>query len=145
MPNRGAPSVQVVTLSCDAAAMQAWSSVRNHIADEFGAARVAPIDGVVRVWRLLAANNREVARGSELFAEARSAWDAVAGFQELAARLELHTFHGPRAATHGWAALDHDRVVMTCSRWYETAPISLEVGATALELLRSARIHGARE
>jgi hypothetical protein len=143
MPNRGSPSVQVVTLPCDDAAMQAWSSMRNHIADELGVPPLVPFGGVVRVWRLLAANNREVARGSELFAEARSAWDAVAGFQELADRLELHTFHGPRAATHGWAALTAGNVVMTCSRWYETAPISLEVGATAVELLSVARTHGA--
>lgn len=145
MSTTSAPTVQVLTLSCDSAGMQAWAATRDHVVNELGRGAVGVPSGDVRVWRLLAANNREVARGSEAFDDARSAWSHVVSAQRRSNALLMLTFHGPQAATHGWAAVAGGRLVMTCSRWYETASISLEVAAVARQLLQVVTVPRARQ
>jgi len=136
----GTPIVQLVALPCDAAALLAWTAARDHVAAALGFAPAAVPAGVVRVWRLLAANNREVARSAELFDSLAAALDAATQVQERWADLEPATFHGPATASHGWAASIDGRLALTCSRWYETGPISMDACRASIASLRTAQI-----
>jgi hypothetical protein len=127
----GYASVQFVEIpAANAAARQAWCRYRGDVESET----------TNQGWRLIAANNREIGRGAQLFTSCDQARAAVHRLQQEYA-FELQTFHGPRAGTHGWSAAVGGRLVITCARWYETETISREAAGTALTILRDARIH----
>lgn len=129
--------------SVDQPGLVAWSRFREQVLAALEGPAIPadlPQAGRVGVWRLLASNNREVARSAGVFDSFDSAKRAVALLQERWEELEVETFHGPVSATHGWAATLGGIPVVTCSRWYETGPISLDVSAASIESLRCARI-----
>ena len=92
------------------------------------------------IWRMLASNNREVARSAVAYPSFESARRAVLELQHVDVPFEIRTFHGPSSGTHGWAALSNGQVVFTCARWYETSSISLEVSASSVAAFRSATV-----
>ncbi|PRY67487.1 hypothetical protein B0I08_10694 [Glaciihabitans tibetensis] len=97
----------------------------------------APLGGV---WRLLATNNREIARSVRVyptFAEARADVDRVCANRE---RLVVAAVVGPDRGTRGWYATLDGEPVITCSRWYETSSSSVAASADAVEALQLAVI-----
>jgi hypothetical protein len=97
----------------------------------------APLGGV---WRLLATNNREIARSVRVypsFPEARTEVDRIcAGREELVVAAVV----GPDRGTRGWYATLGGEAVITCSRWYETSSSSIAASMDAIEALQSAVI-----
>ncbi|WP_374946937.1 hypothetical protein [Agreia sp.] len=116
---------------------RAWSRFR----DQLTSTDQRPVDGLadpqsgsVCVWRLLASNNRELARSAVLY---RSFDDARAAV--FAARLprqdfEIRSVHGPNAGTHGWFAQEPDgSPLMTCGRWYGAHAASVDAAQHSIE------------
>ncbi|MFJ4038430.1 hypothetical protein ACIPVB_10120 [Microbacterium sp. NPDC090007] len=94
----------------------------------------APGAGVYGVWRLLATNNRELARGTALHASPDHAWADAEHLRERAADLSTTTLRGDLSTRHGWALRLDGVPVLMCSRWYESPS---EAAAAA----RAARMH----
>lgn len=144
MPSGSGSAVLFIAFSSmDAPGLVAWSVFRQQVIDSMGSGQSAndTVDGgPVGVWRLLASNNREVARSADLFDSFASARDSVERLQSRWQELELATFHGPASASHGWAASLDGSPAVTCARWYETGPISLDVSAASIDSFRRARI-----
>ena len=131
----------------DAPGLVAWTRFRELISRGLSAsdptldARLAAGGGSpVGIWRMLASNNREVARSATAYPSFESARAAVLALQESDEQFQIVTFHGPSSGTHGWVALAGGRAVLTCARWYETSSISLEVSASAVAAFRSAHV-----
>lgn len=80
----------------------------------------APGAGVYGVWRLLATNNRELARGTALHASPNHAWADAEHLRERAADLSPTTLRGDLSTRHGWALRLDGEPVLMCSRWYES-------------------------
>ena len=143
MPSGSGAAVFFVAFdSNDEPGLHAWTQFRQQLlaakggvtpANEFHADHVG-------VWRLLASNNREVARSASVYSSFDDAREAVEQLQQRASELEVECFHGPVSASHGWTASLDGVVQMTCSRWYETGPISLDVSSASISSLRTARI-----
>jgi hypothetical protein len=136
----GTPILQPVALACDSPALAAWAGARNHAAGALGLAPLRMPSGVVLMWRLLAANNRELARSAQLYDSVGLARQAATELQRHWAELEPTTFHGPVTASHGWAASVDGLLVLTCARWYETGPISMDACRASIASLRTAQI-----
>lgn len=129
--------------SLDQPGLLAWAQFRQQVFTAMHGAPPppdTPSAGHVGVWRLLASNNREIARSAELFDSFTAAEEAVKQLQSRWEELEVQTFHGPVSARHGWAASFEGAPAVTCSRWYETGPISIEVSGASIASLRLARI-----
>lgn len=76
--------------------------------------------GMFGVWRLLATNNRELARGSSLHESPDSAWAEAEGLRARFAELTPSVMRGSAAMRHGWALRLSGDPVLICSRWYES-------------------------
>lgn len=85
------------------------------------------------IWRLLARNNRELARSAGLFASADAAAAHVQTLQVALDRLELRLCHGEEHGDYLWVALLDCRPVLMSARAYEGAAAarSASVGALA--------------
>lgn len=94
----------------------------------------------VGVWRLLATNNREIARCAYIYGSFLKARANALHVQRRVDDVVISTIHGPVAGTHGWFASLDGGIVLTCSRWYETSSLSLEAADGAIEALRHAVI-----
>ena len=93
-----------------------------------------PVSAESSLWRLLAANNRELGRSFMLY---RHFEVARAHVEKLQARPDLLTVEhvrGPNTGSCGWVIMAGDTPVMTCSRWYS----SLSAGAVAADRALSA-------
>lgn len=131
----------------DAPGLVAWTRFRELITSGMSASdpslkdRVTAVDtSPLGIWRMLASNNREVARSAAAYPSFESARRAVLALQDADDPFEIVTFHGPSSGTHGWVALSNGQAVLTCARWYETASISLEVSTSAVAAFRSAYV-----
>ncbi|CAN5164988.1 hypothetical protein BH09ACT6_BH09ACT6_24970 [soil metagenome] len=102
-------------------------------------AAAAP-SGQSGIWRLLASNNREVARSSFLYTSFVSARGHVLQLQETIGDMTVTVVNGPTAGTHGWFARIDGSAVMTCARWYGASASSLEAAVATLEALRVATV-----
>lgn len=94
------------------------------------------------VWRLLAPNNRELARSAHLYSSEAMATVHFVELQQAAGRLEILLVHGAVHGTYTWVALLDGTVVMTASRAYEgMAAARSAIGGVlaALELAHIAR------
>ncbi|MBM7472208.1 hypothetical protein [Subtercola frigoramans] len=92
------------------------------------------------IWRLLASNNREVARSSYLYTSFVAARGHVLYLQQSVDDMQITIVNGPTAGTHGWFASIDSSAVMTCARWYGASASSLEAAVTTLAALRSATV-----
>jgi hypothetical protein len=131
----------------DAPGLVAWTRFRELISRGMSASDPTLNDRAtmvntspVGIWRMLASNNREVARSAIAYPSFESARRGVLDLQQVPEPFDIRTFHGPSSGMHGWAALADDRVVLTCARWYETASISLEVSASSISAFRTATV-----
>ncbi|MFF0911985.1 hypothetical protein ACFWZW_14965 [Microbacterium enclense] len=78
------------------------------------------VGGVFGVWRLLASNNRELARGTDLSASPDRARAAVELAQTRSVELAPATVRGSSAMRHGWSLRLDGEPVLMCARWYES-------------------------
>jgi len=110
---------------------------------------VSPVSGDEReraragrfgVWRILATNNRELGRGSGLFATPSEALATVEGLQREALDLTASVVRGVTPMTHGWVLRRDGEAVMTSSRWYESASEAATAARAARKVLAAANI-----
>ncbi len=111
------------------------------IASSGGRTTAAPV-GVYGVWRLLATNNRELARCALVYVSPGAALDAVRLEQGRVLDMAVTTVRGPRATTHGWVIRRGDRPVVTAARWYESAGEAAAAARAATVVLATADIAG---
>lgn len=92
------------------------------------------------IWRLLALNNREVARSLFLYESVEAANGHVLKLQRSSVEFEIHLIRGPVSMQHGWYATTNGVAVMSCGRWYPASGLCLESAAYCVEALRTARV-----
>jgi hypothetical protein len=92
------------------------------------------------VWRLLAPNNRELARSAHLYRTIVDAERHAVQLQNSSEDLEVSLVLGPRPGMRGWVASHRGVVVLTCGRWYGGAAANSESAAAAVQLVASAAI-----
>lgn len=123
-----------------------WNTMRRQLQGQPSAAaaseplRLPPHSGI---WRLLAPNNRELARSARLYAGEAAAAEHFLELQGRVDRFEVIPAHGPVVTANGWLAVLDGRVVMTSARWYEGQASSRAAAAGALAALAEARLSGA--
>ncbi len=89
-------------------------------------------------WRLVAGNNRELARSFLLYESVESAREHVERLQADHATLAVSVLRGGRGGSWGWVARHEDHAVMTSSRWYESASTAAAAAAGAISSFASA-------
>jgi hypothetical protein len=90
------------------------------------------------IWRLLATNNREIARSAREYTSRVEALADVTWIRDHADDLVAIPVVGVQRANRGWVAMLHGETVMTGSRWYESTSTSTGASADALQALRTA-------
>lgn len=130
--------------------LAAWLLFRAHLLPEWSVAagslsETAPEStlgqlGVFGVWRLLATNNRELARCARVFVSPRAAFDAAVAEQSRVEEMTVTAVRGPQSTTHGWVIRRGDRPVLTAARWYESASEAAAAGRAASSALATATI-----
>jgi hypothetical protein len=109
--------------------LHSWLRFRAHIVPEAGASAVTAVvpDDVSAprsqhgVWRLLATNNRELARGVALHASPGLALVDAEVLQQGSAALTTHIVRGASSTAHGWLLRREGVAAVMCARWYESA------------------------
>lgn len=94
----------------------------------------------ITVWRLLAPNNRELARSARCYATPDDALAHLAALREHAGGLRVATVAGSQAERHGWYLSLGLVPVLTCSRWYGVQSASLESADAARRAMAEAPI-----
>ncbi|KTS78954.1 hypothetical protein NS183_18540, partial [Microbacterium testaceum] len=130
--------------------LAAWLLLRSYFLPEMAAvhleAQVAtPSEnivslGVFGVWRLLATNNRELARCAAVYTSPAAAVAAARREQSRAADLQLTAVRGPGSTKHGWILRSAGVPVVTTARWYESAGEAMAAGRTAVNVFASAQV-----
>ncbi|RFA12881.1 hypothetical protein B7R22_14645 [Subtercola boreus] len=92
------------------------------------------------IWRLLALNNREIARSLFLYESVGAASAHVRKLQQSEADLEVHLIRGPVSMQHGWYATLNSVAVMSCGRWYPAAGLCHESASYSVTALRTAQV-----
>ncbi|RFA10335.1 hypothetical protein B7R54_14790 [Subtercola boreus] len=92
------------------------------------------------IWRLLALNNREIARSLFLYESASAASEHVRKLQRSSDDIEVHLIRGPVSMQHGWYATLDSVAVMSCGRWYPAAGLCHESAVYSVTALRTARV-----
>lgn len=92
------------------------------------------------IWRLLALNNREIARSLFLYESAAAASDHVRMLQRSSDDIEVHLIRGPVSMQHGWYATLNTVAVMSCGRWYPAAGLCHESAVYSVSALRTALV-----
>lgn len=98
---------------------------------QFGTARAG-------IWRMIASNNRELARSSFLYDSFVKAQSHILHLKENTAGMVVTVVTGPTAGTHGWYVSIDGTPVMTCGRWFRTAPSCHAAAEGTIEAFRLA-------
>ncbi len=121
-----------------------WDTMRRQLQGKASVASELPhLPPHAGIWRLLAPNNRELARSARLYSGEAAAAEHFLELQSEADRFEVIPAHGPVATALGWLAVLDGRVVMTSARWYEGQASSRSAAAGALAALAEARLSAA--
>jgi hypothetical protein len=103
----------------------------------------APGQGLYGVWRVLATNNRELARGASLHPSPVDAFVDAESAKAAADTLTSSVVRGSQPMTHGWVLRREGAPVLTASRWYESASEANAAAKAARKALAAATIvHG---
>ncbi len=132
-------------------AVQAWARFRNEISAVHPVASARVSDAVVlspstaprtaaAFWRVLATNNRELARSYFLYPSFAAAAGHVQRLILAADELAIVPLGGTTGREHGWYATMGDTPVLSCSRWYGGRSTALQAGIGAIRSLATARI-----
>lgn len=103
-----------------------------------GTSQVTPAQS--GVWRLLAPNNRELARSARLYGSEVAAATHFIELQQLVHRLEIAVVHGAVHGAYAWVALLGSAMVMTAGRAYEGTAATRGAMGGALAALKTARV-----
>ncbi|MCC2032596.1 hypothetical protein [Microbacterium allomyrinae] len=90
------------------------------------------------LWRLLATNNRELARSFLLYTRFEAAHAHVEELQANHGTLRIVHLSGASSGSRGWLITAADVPVMTCSRWYGSLSTAAAAAEGALEAFRGA-------
>lgn len=130
--------------------LSAWLLFRSYLLPELAASQLALMDdptavslapiGVYGVWRLLASNNRELARCATVYPSPPAAIAAVRGAQAQVSEMSVSTVRGPVATKHAWLLRRGDRPVATAARWYESPGEAAVAGRAAIAVLGTADV-----
>ena len=97
------------------------------------------------VWQLVSANNRELARGSEVHSSFSDAHSTAAQVVAASDRLALEFVSEAGRGVYGWYVSIDGKPVMTCARWYLTDRDRRNSIEIALRSISAATLHaGAR-
>ncbi|MCU1405541.1 MAG: hypothetical protein JWQ43_1844 [Glaciihabitans sp.] len=126
--------------SVDAATAGSRSWVRNSLplTEPAPPEPLPPASQEAGVWRLLAANNREIARGSHVYSGFDVARSHVLKLRDRAGDFSIVQVLGPQRGMRGWFVSLNGTAVLTCSRWYEAASSSADAACDAVETFRTA-------
>lgn len=116
-----------------------WSITAGSLSESTPEAALTQL-GVFGVWRLLATNNRELARCARVFVSPRAAFDAAVAEQARVEEMTVTAVRGPQSTTHGWVIRRGDRPVLMAARWYESASEAAAAGRAASTALGTATI-----
>lgn len=72
------------------------------------------------VWQLVSANNRQLARGIDIYESFDEARSTVSDLMEGSASLCVELVSEPGHGVYGWYLSLDGRPVVTCARWYLT-------------------------
>jgi hypothetical protein len=86
----------------------------------------------VGIWRLLASNNRELARGWSVYPSLDAACDDVTRLQRSIDSLVIAAVRGETASQNGWLATLDGEPVLSCGRWFGASSTSLHSARTAI-------------
>ena len=90
------------------------------------------------IWRLIAANNRELARSWSVYPHEQAARNDVARLQRSVRSLVVTLIRGESASHYGWLATLHGEPVVSSGRWFGAASTSLHSAETTLADFASA-------
>lgn len=105
-----------------------------------GASGSFPGAGSAGVWRLLATNNRELARSSHAYTSLDGAQAHIARIRDRVDALGVVFVLGPSPGMRGWFLTLDGHVVATCGRWYGGVVPCQESSAATIDSLRTATI-----
>ena len=130
-----------------------WAALRDSIGmgrpfdeDTFPAAARRPADPAavkvasVGIWRLIASNNRELARSWVAYSDFEAARTHVAHLQANVEALELSLVRGESASQYGWLASLNGVPVIMSGRWFGAASSSLQSASTTIAELGRASV-----
>ena len=86
----------------------------------------------VGIWRLLASNNRELARSWNAYPSFEAARDDVARLHRVVGSLEVSVVRGESASQYGWLATLDGEPVISSGRWFGASSTSLQSAVTTL-------------
>ncbi|MWB98605.1 hypothetical protein [Agromyces seonyuensis] len=102
-------------------------------------------DPLPTVWRLLAPNNRELARSVDCAPTPGAARAALADVRARVGELELAVVVGLRGDRNGWLLVLDSAPMLCCSRWYGAGSSNLDAATAARAALEVAvvepRVH----
>jgi hypothetical protein len=86
----------------------------------------------VGIWRLIASNNRELARSWVAYADFDAARAHVGHLQSNVDALEISVVRGDSASQYGWLASLHGVPVLMSGRWFGASSSSLQSAIATL-------------
>ena len=86
----------------------------------------------VGIWRLLASNNRELARSWVAYPSFEAARDDVIRLQAAVDELVVSVVRGETASQYGWLATLRGEPVISSGRWFGASSTSLHSALTTL-------------
>lgn len=92
----------------------------------------------VGIWRLIASNNRELARSWTAYPSVDDAREHVTRLQQHADSLVVSIVRGDSASRYGWLASLDGEPVISSGRWFGASSTSLHSAATSIaDLVRA--------
>lgn len=90
-----------------------------HIRRVLGSDAATAADGSI-VWQLVSANNRQLARGTDVYETFEDAYAKVSDLVSRSATLSIGLVSEGGHGLYGWYLSRDGRPVATCARWYLT-------------------------
>jgi hypothetical protein len=122
-----------------------WASFRDSVANGRPIGEAMPVVAARRagdrgfvdlstvgIWRLLASNNRELARSWVAYPSYAAARDDVARLQAAVESLVVTVVRGESASQYGWLATLDDEPVISSGRWFGASSTSMHSALTTL-------------
>ncbi|CAM5427267.1 hypothetical protein [Leifsonia shinshuensis] len=102
------------------------------------AARAVSATAPCGVWRVLAPNNRELARSARAYTSFASARAHVTALRASVDQLAVVAVNGDRVGMSGWYVTRNGLPVLTCGRWYGASASGATAALAALDALAAA-------
>ncbi|MEN2737835.1 hypothetical protein ABCS02_08600 [Microbacterium sp. X-17] len=103
---------------------QLLQELRRQPGDAYGEDVLVPPVGPIFGWRLVAPNNRDLARSARFFGSEGDAAAAIEALRAGAARMTTRLVVAPTFRGFGWEAALDGAATLMCARWYEGRAIA---------------------